>query len=84
MTGKIRWDGKLLETINALRGCDVIGRGGLVDAGHEFLRVAIDDRKPRGLNLHHDAMSFQEDMVVIAQRDVPFVGLSGISGCGVS
>jgi len=36
-----------------------------------LLRIAVDDREPRALHLHHDPMSFQEDMVVRV-KVIPF------------
>src|SRR5580700_9466908 len=63
--------------VDALRGFDEICGFGLVNAGDEFLRVAVDHGKPRGLNLDHHAVTFQEDVVVVAQRDFPFCGLVG-------
>ena len=60
------------RAIDSLRRRNEISRFRLIDAGHELLRIAVDHRKPGRLNLHHDAMALQKDMIVIAQRDVPF------------
>ena len=52
--------------IDALGCGDEVGGCGPVDTGNKFLRIAVDHREPGGLNLHHDAMTLQKDMVVIA------------------
>jgi len=57
--------------VHALRRLLKIGFGCVVNVD-ELLRVAVHEWKPRALNLHHDAMALQEDMVMIAQRHVPF------------
>src|SRR3984885_8070505 len=57
-------------------GCgNVIRSRCLVDVWHELLGIAIDHWKPCGLNLHHDAVTFDKDVVVIAQWDGPFCWL---------
>ena len=61
-----------------MRTVDSLGRGNevrgarFVDAGHKLLRVAIDQGKPSGLNLDHNAMALQKDVIVIAQWNLPF------------
>jgi len=32
----------------------------LVMLGHEFLRIAVDERGTRGLYLHHQAVAFEK------------------------
>src|SRR5574340_257934 len=42
---------------------------GLEDIVHELLRIAVDQREPRALHLHHDLVSLQEGMVVGVQAE---------------
>ena len=65
----VRWH--LAGAINTLGCSNVIGSGRVVDAGQELLRIAVDHGKPSRLHLDHHAMSFEEDVIVIPQRDVP-------------
>ena len=53
---------------------------GLEDVRDKLLRVAVDDREPRRLDLDHDPMSSQKHVVMISQGDVPFRGLAGGEG----
>ena len=61
-------------------GGDVVSGGGLVDAGDIFLRVAVDDGEPSRLHLHHDAMAFEKYVIVIAEGNVPLLGMVGFEG----
>ena len=36
-----------------------------------ILGIAVNDGKPCGLDLDHDAVSLEEDVIVIAQRNIP-------------
>ena len=74
---------ELRGAVDALSGFCEVGLGGLVDAGDEFLWVAIDEWKPGGLDLHHDAMALQEDVIAIAQRNLPFCGFVGFQRSGM-
>ena len=53
------------------RGTDALGclqvvlSGRVVDALDELLRIAVDKRKPGGLNLDHDPVTFQEDVITV-------------------
>lgn len=71
---------QLWRAVDALGGWDEVGGGGLIDARGIFLRVPIDDREPGGLHLHHDAVSFEKYVVVIAQGNVPLLGMVGFEG----
>ena len=57
-------------------GPPVIAGTGPEDIVHKRLRVAVIEREPAGLDLHHDAVAGQEDMVgdgqgeAVAQRQV--------------
>src|SRR5580704_6119686 len=33
------------------------------DVGYKFLRIAVDDREPGALDLHHDAMALFENVI---------------------
>src|SRR5256885_14830124 len=55
--------------VDALRGSDEVVRRRVVDAWHEFLRVAIDQREPGGLDLDHQAMALEKYVIVAAERD---------------
>lgn len=66
--------------VDALGCGDEVGGGGLIDAGDIFLRVAVDDGEPGGLHLQHDAMSLEKYVIVIAQGNVPVVGMVGFEG----
>ena len=71
---------QLWRAVDALGGGDEVGGGGLIDAWNKFLRVAIDDGEPGGLHLHHDAMSLEKYVIVIAQGNVPLLGMVGLEG----
>src|SRR6266436_6439264 len=74
----MRWPGA--RGVDALsHGC-VILRLCVVNAWNKFLRIAIDQWEPRGLHLDHNAMSFEENMVVAAQRDREFFGMIWCEG----
>src|SRR5258708_1211832 len=53
----------LLRAVDGLRGFLVVGFLGFENIGHEFLRVAVVQREPSALYLHHDAVAFFEDVV---------------------
>jgi len=57
------------RAVDALRGADVITGSSVINTRHEFLRVAVNQRKPGGLHLHHDAVAFEKDMIAVSQRD---------------
>src|ERR1041385_4064558 len=59
------------RTVNTLCRWHKIRCRRLVDAGYELLRVAVYHRKPRRLDLHHDAVPLEKDVVMVAQRDLP-------------
>src|SRR5262249_16314759 len=69
--------------VDALRRADEVLRGGFVDARHELLRIPIDDRKPRRLDLHHDSMALQEHVIVASQRDREICRLVGDERLGM-
>jgi hypothetical protein len=49
---------------------------GAVNTRHEFLRVPVDQREPCRLNLYHQPMSFQKDVVMVAQRNLSLFWLA--------
>jgi hypothetical protein len=66
---RLRWG-----TVDTLRCLHEIRRLCLIDAGDVLLRVAVNHWEPGGLNLDHDAMSFQESVIVIRFFLVPKSG----------
>src|SRR5438132_5125650 len=54
----------LRRAIDAVRGRSEIGSLCLKDVRHEGLRIAIDEREPRALHLHHQTMSFEKRVVL--------------------
>src|SRR5882757_10228471 len=65
-------------------GCwNIIGCCRLVNTGHEFLRIAIDDREPRGLYLHHQSVALEKSIIVIAQRYLPLLWMIRLEGRGL-
>src|SRR6266700_1562421 len=62
-------DGQADETgfafcvVHALGGFDIVFRTSKEDVGDKCLRVAIIKREPARLNLHHDAVTGQKDVV---------------------
>src|SRR5687767_13880048 len=59
----------IARVIDAMRGPLVILALGPSDVGHEALRVAVVERKPTALNLHHNPMPRQERMIHMWQCD---------------
>src|SRR5947208_10898637 len=51
-----------------------------IDAGHERLRVAVDEREPRRLYLDHEPVPLEKHMVAVAQRNLPFDRRVGCEG----
>ena len=82
--GSTMCDGICGVAVNALSRRNEVGCRRLIDARHKLLRIAVDHRKPRRLHLHHDAVSLQKHVVVIAQRNIPLLRLiaaSAAAGC---
>src|SRR3984885_8418772 len=52
---------------HALRGFHIVGRFGEENIGHEGLGVAVVEREPTRLHLHHDPVTGQEYMVGMRQ-----------------
>ena len=63
-------------------GLVVSGLGGH-DAGDEGLGVAVVEGEPGALNLDHDAMSFEEDVVGGVEGELVFLGGVGGDGFGL-
>src|SRR6266852_8581890 len=53
----------LLRAVDSLRGFLKVGLLGFENIGNKFLRVAVDDREPSALDLHHNAVSLLENVV---------------------
>jgi len=64
----------LRRAINSLRCGEKVPRLGLINARHKLLRIAVNHRKPGGLNLNHDAMSSEKYMIVVSQWDFELGG----------
>src|SRR6202041_3612893 len=62
---RIRWG-----SIDALSRCVEIALHGLVNIWHEGLRVAVDQREPRALDLNHDSVSRFECMIARPQAEI--------------
>src|SRR5579864_5396618 len=56
---------------------------GLKNVGHIFLRVAVDQREPGAVDLHHDAVAFPEAVMVPVQVDGVFVHFFGDDRLGL-
>src|SRR5215467_4790076 len=54
---------------DSMFGLSEIARLGPENVRHERLRVAVVEREPAGLNLHHDPVPRQEDVVRRRQRE---------------
>jgi hypothetical protein len=92
---RLRDKGQFNETCAARRVVDtldclpVIPRFCPKDAGHEGLRIAVVEGEPARLNLHHDPVPVQEDVVrrgkgeAIAQRFVGGYGLGRLEALAV-
>src|SRR5713101_1692729 len=68
-----------LGVIHALGGLHKIRRLRIrnVDEG---LRVAVGEREPRTLNLHHDAVPAPESVVDVLHREADLLNLAGSEG----
>src|SRR5580692_5140041 len=67
--------------VNALSGFAIVGRLGPEDVGDEGLRVAVVEREPARLDLHHDAMAGEEDVVGVGEIEAikkRFIGGDGL------
>lgn len=72
--------------INALDGLAVVLGLGPENVRHEGLRVAVVERKPTGLDLHHDAVAGVEDVVDVWQGEAVeqrFIGRDRLGGIEV-
>src|SRR5579871_2306827 len=61
--------GRVPGVEHALRGFDVITRPGKENVVDVSLRIAVVERKPARLDLHHDAVPGQEYVVHLRQRE---------------
>ena len=55
--------GLAFGAVHALRGFYVIIGAREKDIGHKRLWIAVVEREPGGLNLHHDAVTGQKNVV---------------------
>src|SRR5437588_7839867 len=70
------------RVINALRGFSVVAGFGPENTRHKRLRIAIVEGEPAGLDLHHDAVSRQENVVRRRQVESVKPGLVRRDGFG--
>jgi hypothetical protein len=68
--------------VDALGGFLVVGGLGPEDVGDEGLGVAVVEGEPTGLDLHHDAVAGEEDVVGGGQIEAVGEGLVGGDGFG--
>ena len=68
--------------VDPLRSLLVVAGFGPEDIGYEGLRIAVIEREPAGLDLHHDAVAGQEDVIRIWQRELVRQRLVGLDGAG--
>src|ERR1700722_9789967 len=61
--GNLHAGRETIGAIDVLRGLLIVTLFGFENIGYKFLRVAIVEREPSALHLHHDAMSLFEDVV---------------------
>ena len=54
------------------------------DIRHEALRVAIDQREPGALDLHHDPVARTEHVIVAGEAHLVFTAAPGTIGSGFS
>src|SRR6266852_9078605 len=66
--------------VNLLRGCLIIRFLRFKNIRHELLRIAVVQRKPRALNLHHTAMALLEHVIGRVQIDGVRSNLTGHDG----
>src|SRR5258707_14000832 len=78
---QVRWHGWRAEY--ALGCWNIIGCCRPVNTGHEFLRIAVYDREPGGLYLHHQAVAFKKSIIVITERNFPPLWLIRFQGRGL-
>src|ERR1700751_3342659 len=83
---KSRFDHGQLDmrsAIDALLGGFVVGGAGSHDVRDERLRIPVVERDPTTLDLHHDPMSFKENMVGAVQAVAVLEGRVGRDGLGM-
>src|SRR5216684_48931 len=55
--------------VDALGGFAIVGGLGPENVVNESLRIAVVEREPAGLNLHHDAMAGEEHVIGGGKRE---------------
>ena len=81
--GKID-EARLIDRVeDVLSGFPVVGGSCEEDGGNEGLWVSIVEREPTGLDLDHDAVAGEEDVVGVGQCEAIGLGFVGRDGCGV-
>src|SRR5688500_4608644 len=69
--------------IHALSGFAEVFRLGQEDVGNELLGVAIDERKPGALHVHHQPMPLLKPMQHIEKLDANLSGLPRLKRLGL-
>src|SRR5882762_3939378 len=67
--------------VDALRGLAKVAGLGPENVGNESLWIAVVQRKPGGLDLDHDAVAGEEDVICVGKREAineRFVGRDGL------
>src|SRR5690242_21555778 len=73
--------GLIRGVVNTLCGFVVVGGLGPENIGHKGLRIAVVEREPARLDLHHDAVARKENM--IRGREIKFVEKWFVRGEGL-
>src|SRR5580698_7340704 len=68
--------GLALTVVHVLRGANKVGRFRIGNV-QERLRIAIGEREPGALNLHHDAMAAAKSVVHVLHCEGHFLDLAG-------
>src|SRR5277367_4273823 len=80
--GKLDESGLGGRVVDALRGFAIVGGLGPENIGDEGLRIAVVEREPTGLDLYHDAVTRQEDVIGIGKIEAVKERLVGGDGLG--
>ncbi len=74
--------GLIRRTEHSVRRLPKVRLGRVVDVA-EGLRVAVDDREPRALDLHHDPVTLAEAVELVAQVELDRRDRTGDEGLGL-
>src|SRR2546429_3240716 len=68
--------------VDALSGLAIVTRLGPENVGNERLGIAVVEWKPGGLDVDHDAVAGEEDMICVGKREAIKERLVGGNGLG--